>query len=83
MRVSIFAHGCNIAIKERLQRLDQMRRVVRDEPNAGSNTARIRLQLPNGSKARCRPASCTCGLLGFPCHRVTIRITVLFSLKRV
>ena len=36
--------------QDRVERLDDLRRRVRDEPPAGGNAARIRLQLPNGSK---------------------------------
>ena len=39
--------------QDRAQRLDDLRRRVRDEPPAGGNAARIRLQLPNGSKVKC------------------------------
>lgn len=33
-----------------MKRLEDVRNKVRDEPPPGGNTARIRLQLPNGSK---------------------------------
>ncbi|CAB1111800.1 unnamed protein product [Ectocarpus sp. CCAP 1310/34] len=39
-----------VFVQLRIERLEDLRKRVRDEPPAGGKTTRIRLQLPNGSK---------------------------------
>lgn len=41
-----------LCVQLRIERLEDLRKRVRDEPPAGGKTTRIRLQLPNGSKVR-------------------------------
>lgn len=46
-----------VFVQLRIERLEDLRKRVRDEPPAGGKTTRIRLQLPNGSKVEIADSS--------------------------